>query len=59
MRAELVRHFDLIAVVWGLSIVVCLMVVTLSRAPLTNDQWTHQAQSGPVWMVNGDVAPGN
>jgi hypothetical protein len=58
MRAELARHFDVIAVVWALTLVVGLMVVTLSRAPLGNDQWSHPAPVGPAWVVNGD-APAN
>jgi hypothetical protein len=59
MRAELVRHFDVVVVVWSLALVVSLMLVTLSRAPLSNDQWDHYSQTGPAWVVNGDTAPGN
>ena len=58
MRAELSRHFDVIVVVWVLALVVGWMLITLSRAPLSNSQWDHAAQAGPAWIVAAD-APGN
>ncbi|MGD0861911.1 MAG: hypothetical protein ABSA21_04040 [Candidatus Limnocylindrales bacterium] len=58
MRVELVRHFDVIVVIWALALVVGWMLVTLSRAPLSNSQWDQPPQSGPAWVVPGD-APGN
>jgi hypothetical protein len=58
MRAELARHFDVVVVVWALALVVAFTLASLSRAPLTNDQWDHAPQAGPAWIVNAD-APGN
>lgn len=56
MRAELVRHFDVVVVIWTLALVVGWSFVTLSRAPLTNAQWDHAPQAGPAWIVSGDAA---
>jgi hypothetical protein len=56
MRAELVRHFDVVVVIWTLALVVGWSVVTLSRTPLTNAQWDHAGQNGPAWVIPGDVA---
>jgi hypothetical protein len=50
VRAELARHFDVIAVIWALTLMVGFMLVTLSRAELTNDQWSYQPE-GPAWVV--------
>ncbi|MGD0018455.1 MAG: hypothetical protein ABSD62_04300 [Candidatus Limnocylindrales bacterium] len=55
MRAELVRHFDVVVVIWTLALLVGWSVVMLSRAPLTNAQWDH-APAGPAWVVPGDAA---
>jgi hypothetical protein len=56
MRAELVRHFDVVVVIWVLALLVCWTVIALSRAPLNNAQWDHAPQAGPAWVVPGDVA---
>jgi hypothetical protein len=58
MRAELARHLDVIVVIWTLALVVSFSLVTLSRAQLTNDQWSRAPQAGPIWVVPGD-AQGN
>jgi hypothetical protein len=50
MRAEIARHFDVVVVVWALSLMIGFMLVTLSRSELTNDQWMH-APDGPAWVV--------
>ena len=55
MRAELARHLDVIVVIWTLALVVSFSLVTLSRAQLTNDQWSHAPQAGPIWVVPGDA----
>jgi len=55
MRAELVRHIDVVVVVWALALVMGWMLITLSRAPLSNAQWDHATQAGPAWMVTGDT----
>lgn len=52
MRAELAHHFDVIAVIWALTLMIGFMLAGLSRAQLTNDQWT-QPYDGPHWMVPG------
>ena len=58
MRAELARHFDVVVVIWALALLVGLSVATLSRAPLSADQWDHVGQGGPAWVIPGDVAGG-
>jgi len=50
MREALSRHFDVLVVVWSLSLVMVAMLLVLSRAPLSNDQWT-SAPVGPVWVI--------
>ncbi len=50
MRAELARHFDVIVVVWALTLMIGFMLVSLSRSELTNDQWVH-THNGPAWVV--------
>lgn len=56
MRAEFVRHFDVIVVIWTLALLVGWSVIALSHAPLSNAQWDHAPGSGPVWVVSGDAA---
>jgi hypothetical protein len=46
---------DVIVVIWTLALVVSFSLVTLSRAQLTNDQWSHAPQAGPIWVVPGDA----
>ncbi len=58
VRAELARHLDVIVVIWTLALVVSFSLVTLSRAPLTNDQWSQAPQAGPIWVVPGDAQGG-
>ena len=50
MRAELARHFDAIAVVWALTLMVSFMLASLSRADYTRDSWSYP-QNGPHWVV--------
>jgi hypothetical protein len=52
MRAEIGRHFDVVVVCWALVLMMGWMLVTLSRAPLTNDQWDHAPAAGPAWIVS-------
>jgi hypothetical protein len=49
MRAELARHIDVVIVVWALALAICFSFAMLSRAQLTNDQWSYQP-SGPAWV---------
>ena len=53
MREQLVRHFDVVVVVWVLSLCVCWTLVGLSRSQLGGDQWSSWMQSGPDWVVPG------
>jgi hypothetical protein len=50
MRAELARHFDVVVVIWALALMIGFMIVTLSRAELTNDQWVNP-YNGPAWVI--------
>jgi hypothetical protein len=55
MRETLISHFDVVVVVWALALALSWTVLVLSRAELTNDQWSHAPQAGPVWIVpDGD-----
>ena len=51
MRAYLVRHFDIVVVVWALTLGIAWTVVAVSRCPLCPDQWSSEPPSGPVWVV--------
>jgi hypothetical protein len=50
VRAEAVRHFDVIVVIWALTLMIGFMLVGLSRSELTNDQWMG-TNDGPAWIV--------
>lgn len=54
MRETLGRHFDLVVVIWALSLGLCFSFVTLSKAQLSADQWSSAPASGPVWVVPSD-----
>ena len=54
MRAQLARHLDVVVVIWALALLVSWTAITLSRAPLSNAQWDHAPQYGPVWVVPGN-----
>jgi hypothetical protein len=50
MREMLARHFDLVVVIWVLTLAVGWSMVTLSKANLPADQWSSAPQSGPAWI---------
>jgi hypothetical protein len=52
MRESLVRHFDVIVVIWVLALCVGFAVVSLSHSPLGYDQGSGWAQVGPDWVVS-------
>ncbi len=54
MRETLGRHFDLVVVIWVLTLAVGWSLVTLSKAQLSNDQWSTPQQAGPAWVISGD-----
>jgi hypothetical protein len=57
MRETLSRHFDLVVVIWVLTLAVGWSLVSLSRAQLTADQWSAAPQNGPAWVIpSGDLA---
>ncbi|MGZ6268144.1 MAG: hypothetical protein ACXWNR_06250 [Candidatus Limnocylindrales bacterium] len=58
MRATLARRFDVVIVVWVLSLAIGWSFCALSRAQLTNSQWPSAPQSGPIWVVS-DPGAGN
>jgi hypothetical protein len=51
MREQLVRHFDVVVVIWALSLCLAFMLVGLSRAQLGNEQWTSGHQTSADWTV--------
>jgi hypothetical protein len=52
VRAELIRHFDVVVVIWALALMVGFIVAGLTHSELTPDQWSF-AQTGPHWIVPG------
>jgi hypothetical protein len=55
MRTTIGHHFDVVVVIWILSLAVGWSVVSLSKARLSADQWSAAPQSGPVWVIpSGD-----
>ncbi len=57
LRTTLAHHFDLVVVIWALSLAIGFSVATLSKADLSVDQWSHAPQSGPVWVVPNVDSP--
>jgi hypothetical protein len=55
VRETFGHHFDLVVVIWVLTLAFGWSFVTLSRSQLTADQWSSPPQSGPAWIVpSGD-----
>ena len=54
MRETLGRHFDLVVVIWVLTLAVGWSLITLSKAQLPTDQWSSAPQSNPAWVVTSD-----
>ena len=52
MRAELVKHLDVLVVVWVLTLVIGWSFVALSHAQLSPDQWSSAPHNGPAWVVS-------
>jgi hypothetical protein len=51
VRESLSHHFDLVVVIWVLTLALGWSLVTLSRAQLAQDQWTGASQNGPAWVI--------
>jgi hypothetical protein len=51
MRTTIGRHFDVVVVIWILTLAVGWSLVSLSRAQLSADQWSGAPQNGPVWVI--------
>jgi hypothetical protein len=49
MRASLNQHFDVVVVIWVLTLLFSFSLVSISKSNLTQDQWSSAPQSGPVW----------
>ena len=54
VRETLVRHFDVVVVVWVLALAVGWSMIALARAPLSDAGWSFGMQSGPAWVVPTD-----
>jgi hypothetical protein len=52
MRTELVRHFDVVVVIWVLALAIGFSLAILSHAQLSADQWSYQ-NNGPAWVYPG------
>jgi len=55
MRESIVRHFDVLVVVWVLALALGWSLVAISRTP-TQADWSTAPQSGPVWNYTSAVA---
>ncbi len=51
MRATLASRFDVVIVVWVLTLAIGWSFCALSRAQLSDSQWSSAPQSGPIWVV--------
>jgi heme A synthase len=51
VRETLSRHFDLVVVIWVLTLAVGWSMVTLSKAQLSTNQWSSAPQNGPAWVI--------
>lgn len=51
MREQFVRHFDVVVVIWALTLCLGWTLAALSRSQLSDTQWSCCQQSGPVWVV--------
>jgi hypothetical protein len=52
MRESISRHFDVLVVVWVLSLALGFSVVAITRTPPADGQWsttTTQVHDGPFW----------
>ena len=54
VRETLGRHFDVVVVIWFLTLAVGWSFVMLSKSDLRTDQWSSAPQSGPAWVISGD-----
>jgi hypothetical protein len=55
MREQLARHFDVVVVIWVLTLAVGWSLVALSRSTLTADQWSSAPHSGPAWVFDSST----
>jgi hypothetical protein len=53
MRAAFGRYFDVIVVVWALTLGMCWTVYTVGHAQIGYDHWT-APKSAPAWFVYVD-----
>jgi hypothetical protein len=51
MRAQLLRHLDVVVVVWALALGLAWTLVVLSRTETGDTQWCSWEHSGPAWIV--------
>ena len=49
MRASLNQHFDVVVVIWALTLLFSFSLVSLSKSNLTADQWSSTPHSGAIW----------
>lgn len=57
MRESLGHHFDVVVVIWVLTLALGWSLVALSRAQLPADQWSGAPANGAAWVFpSGDPA---
>jgi hypothetical protein len=56
VRATLASRFDVVIVVWVLALAIGWSLCALSRAQLSDSQWSSAPQSGPIWVVSAQDA---
>jgi hypothetical protein len=55
MRESLSHHFDVVIVIWVLTLALGWSVAALSKAQLSSDQWSSAPQSVPAWVIPSSV----
>ncbi len=56
VRETLGHHFDVVVVIWFLTLAIGWSFVMLSHSDLRTDQWSSAPQSGPAWVISGDTS---
>jgi hypothetical protein len=57
VRETFGRHFDVVVVIWFLTLAIGWSLVALSHSRLPADQWSSPPQSGPAWVISADNPP--
>jgi hypothetical protein len=53
MRESLGHHFDLVVVIWVLTLALGWSMVAVCRAQPSADQWSSTSQTNAAWVIQG------